>query len=418
MTINEQAAKGFAAAADAYERGRPEHSGESVALLARELGFGAGSRVVDLGAGTGKLTRQLVELGADVVAIEPIPEMRAKLEAALPQVEALGGTAEDLPLPNHSVDAVLVAQAFHWFDALRALSEIRRVLRPDGGLGLIWQARDASVPWVARLNEIIDAADDGHPRFRTGQWRSAFELTALFEPLQEATLHSVQHATLEAIVDRVASISYIAAMTDDQREPVLADVGRLLATDPATAGLQTIELPHVVHVYWSRPTPVPAGPSTGMLLSVNTSPGGVPKRPIGPGHVGFRGVEGDRHRQPEPIHGTIAQAMCLYAFEAMERIRADGHQAFPGAYGENLTIGGLEWGGLRHGDRLRIGDAGPLLELTDYATPCATQEQWFLGGRTGRISARKHPEDARWYARVVEEGDVTPGDLIRLVRTA
>jgi MOSC domain-containing protein YiiM/SAM-dependent methyltransferase len=418
VTIHEQAAKGFAAAADAYERGRPEHSEESVALLARELGFGPGSRVVDLGAGTGKLTRQLVETGADVVAIEPIPEMRAHLEAALPQVEALTGTAEDLPLERHSVDAVLVAQAFHWFDALRALSEIRRVVRPGGGLGLIWQSRDASVPWVARLNEIIDAADDGHPRFRTGEWRSAFELTALFEPLREATLHSVQRATPEVIVDRVASISYIAAMTPESRKPVLAAVRRLLATDPATAGLETIELPHVVQVYWARPTAVPAGPSTGVLLSVNTSPGGVPKRPIGSGRMGWRGVDGDRHSQPEPLHGAPAQAACLLAFEAIERIRADGHQAFPGAYGENLTIAGLEWAGLRHGDRLRIGDAGPLLELTDYATPCDTQARWFVGGRTGRISHRKHPEDARWYARVVEVGPVAPGDAVHHIRTA
>ena len=418
MAIHEQAAKGFAAGADAYERGRPEHSGESVELLARELGFGPGSRVVDLGAGTGKLTRQLIETGAEVVAIEPIPEMRAKLEAALPQVEAVGGTAEDLPLANHSVDAVLVAQAFHWFDALRAAAEIRRVLRPGGGLGLIWQARDASVPWVARLNEIIDAADDGHPRYRTGAWRSAFELTALFEPLQDATLHSVQRATPEALVDRVASISYIAAMTPADREPVLADVRRLLATDPATAGLDAIELPHVVHVYWANPTPVPTGPSTGLLLSVNTSPGGVPKRPIGRGYMGLRGVDGDRHSQPEPMHGTPAQAACLLAFEAMERIRADGHQAFPGAYGENLTIGGLDWGGLRHGDRLRIGDAGPLLELTDYATPCDTQARWFVGGRTGRISHRAYPQDARWYARVIEEGWVAPPDLVRLIRSA
>ncbi len=418
MSIHEQAAKGFAAQADAYERGRPEHSGESVALLARELGFGPGSRVVDLGAGTGKLTRQLVATGADVVAVEPIPEMRAHLEAALPQVEALGGTAEDLPLANHSVDAVLVAQAFHWFDALRALSEIRRVLRPGGGIGLIWQARDASVPWVARLNEIIDAADDGHPRFRSGAWRAPFEQTALFGPLEEATLQSVQRASPEAIVDRVASISYIAAMTEEQREPVLADVRRLLATDPATAGLDTVELPHVVHVYWSRPTSVPEGPSTGLLLSVNTSPGGVPKRPIGAGRMGWRGVEGDRHRQPEPMHGTVAQAACLLAFEAIERIRADGHQAFPGAYGENLTIAGLEWSGLRHGDRLRIGARGALLELTDYATPCDTQAQWFVEGRTGRISHRKHPEDARWYARVVEEGEVAPGDRVHHIRMA
>ena len=93
--------------------------------------------------------------------------------------------------------------------------------------------------------------------------------------------------------------------------------------------------------------PVPIGPSTGVLLSVNTSPGGVPKRPIGPGRMSWRGVEGDGHDTPEPIHGTPAQAACLYAFEAIERIRADGHQAFPGAYGENLTIAGLDWGGLQ-----------------------------------------------------------------------
>jgi MOSC domain-containing protein YiiM/protein-L-isoaspartate O-methyltransferase len=418
VRIHEQAAKGFAAQADAYERGRPEHTSESVELLARQLGFGPGSRVVDLGAGTGKLTRQLVATRAHVVAVEPIPEMRAHLEKALPQVEALTGTAEDLPLENHSVDAVLVAQAFHWFDALRAMSEIRRVLKPGGGLGLIWQARDASVPWVARLNEIIDAADDGHPRFRTGAWREAFDTTALFEPLQEASLASVQHASAGEIGDRVASISYIAAMRDEDREAVLADVRHLLATDPATAGLDRIDLPHVVHVYWARVRAIPEGPSTGMVLAVNTSRGGVPKRPIGRGRIGWRGVDGDRHATPEPIHGTPAQAVCLHAFEAIERIRADGHQAFPGAYGENLTLAGLEWNGLRHGDRLRIGERGPLLELTDYATPCATQERWFLEGRTGRISHRKHPEDARWYARVVEEGDVAPGELVRLTRTA
>ena len=419
MAIHEQAAKGFAASADAYERGRPEHSGESVDLLARELGFGPGSRVVDLGAGTGKLTRRLVATGADVVAVEPIPEMRARLEAALPQVEAVDGTAEDLPLANHSVDAVLVAQAFHWFDGLRAASEIRRVLRPGGGLGLVWQARDASVPWVARLNEIIDAADDGHPRFRTFAWREAFDRTALFEPLREAQLGSIQVATPEAIVDRVASISYIAAMTDEHREPVLADVRRLLATEPATAGLEVIELPHVVHVYWSRPTEAPAGPSTGLVLAVNTSPGGIPKRPVASTRIRVGGLDADGHNDLRH-HGGPLQDVCLYAFEAIERVRADGHQAFPGAYGENLTLAGLEWAGLRAGDRLEVGAAGkgPLLELTDFATPCDKQSRWFQDGRYGRISARKHPQDARWYARTIREGPVAPGDALRLVRTA
>ena len=171
-------------------------------------------------------------------------------------------------------------------------------------------------------------------------------------------------------------------------------------------------------MYVTRPRAIPVGPSTGLLLSVNTSPGGVPKRPIGSGHMGKRAVIGDGHDKPEPIHGTPAQAACLYPFEAIERVRADGHQAFPGAYGENFTVAGLDWGGLRSGDTLRIGTAGPLLLLTDYATPCDTQARWFTGGKYGRISARKHPEDARWYASVLEEGPVAAGDEVRLIRTA
>jgi MOSC domain-containing protein YiiM/SAM-dependent methyltransferase len=418
MAIHNSAAKGFAAGADAYERGRPAYSEEAIAALVRELGIGPGKRVLDLAAGTGKLTRQLAPTGAVLVAVEPIAEMRAKLEAAVPGVEAIAGTAEDIPLPNHSVDAVVVGQAFHWFDGIRALSEIRRVLGEDGALGLVWQARDAALPWVQRLNEIIDRAAGDQPRFRTEQWREAFDKTALFEPLQKAEFVYVQRGPIETILDRVASISYIAALHEVRRNDVLNEVRTLLDSDAATAGQDVIELPYRTHVYWTRPRAIPVGPSTGLLVSVNTSPGGVPKRPIGSGRMGRRGVEGDRHDTPEPIHGTPAQAACLYAVEAIERIRADGHQAFPGAYGENFTIAGLDWGGLRRGDTLRIGRDGPLLLLTDYATPCRTQAQWFIGERYGRISHRAHPEDARWYASVLEEGPVAAGDEVRLIRTA
>ncbi len=418
MVIHESAAKGFAAGADAYERGRPEYSPEAIAALIRELGIGPGKRVLDLAAGTGKLTRQLEPSGADLVAVEPIAEMRAKLEAALPLVEAIEGTAERIPLPNHSVDAVVVGQAFHWFDGIRAVSEIRRVLKPDGALGLIWQARNPTRPWIERLNEIIDGADDGHPRFRTMGWLAAFDLTALFEPLREATFDTVQHASVETMVDRVASISYIAAMSVARRERVLGEVRELIASDPDTAGADAIELPYLAHVYWTRPTRAPSGPSSGLVAAVNVSPGGVPKRPIAGARIHWRGLEGDAHSKPEPIHGTPEQAVCLYAFEAIERVRADGHEAFPGAYGENLTLIGLDWGGLRRGERLRIGSEGPLLLLTDYATPCDTQERWFVDGRYGRISSRKHPEDARWYASVLKEGEVAIGDVVHLVRTA
>src|SRR6185312_12458578 len=202
--------------------------------------------------------------GAELVAVEPIMEMRAKLEAVLPDVEALDGTAESIPLPNHSVDVVVVGQAFHWFDGVRAVSEIRRVLRPGGALGLIWQARDPRLPWIKRLDEIIDRADDGHPRFRTMAWREAFDRTALFEPLRTADFESVQRGSPETIVDRVASISYVAAMSEPRRLRVLDDVRELLAMDPVTASADVIELPYRAHVYWTRPTVAPPGPSTGL----------------------------------------------------------------------------------------------------------------------------------------------------------
>jgi MOSC domain-containing protein YiiM len=418
MTIHESAAKGFAAGADAYERGRPEYSTEAIAKLVEELRIGPGTLVLDLAAGTGKLTRALLPSGADFVAVEPIPEMRAKLEASVPEVEAIDGTAERIPLPNHSVDAVVVGQAFHWFDGVRATSEIRRVLRPGGAVGLIWQSRDPKLDWILRLNEIIDAADDGHPRFRENSWRDAFDTMALFEPLQLATFDYVQRGGVETIVDRVASISYVAAMPDERRFAVLDEVRQLLASHPDMAGKDVIELPYKAEVFWARPREMPLSSTQGLLVSVNISPGGVPKRPIASGHMGLRGVVGDRHSKPEPIHGTPEQAACLLAFEAIERIRADGHDAFPGAYGENFTIVGLDWAGRRAGDQLRIGAVGPLLELTDFATPCDTQKRWFLGGRTGRISARAHPEDSRWYALVLEEGPVAAGDAIEVVGLA
>ena len=123
------------------------------------------------------------------------------------------------------------------------------------------------------------------------------------------------------------------------------------------------------------------------------------------------GLEGDAHTDLKH-HGGPLQDVCLYPIEAIERIAAEGHQAFPGAYGENLTLIGIDWAGLRAGDRLRIGGDGPVIELTDFATPCTKQAHWFLEGRIGRISATAHPEDARWYARTIEEGPVAPGDAV------
>jgi MOSC domain-containing protein YiiM len=163
--------------------------------------------------------------------------------------------------------------------------------------------------------------------------------------------------------------------------------------------------------------PGSAGGRPGRVQQVSVSnPGGVPKLPVERAWVGSLGLEGDAHRAGLHIHGGPDRAVCLYAIEAIERVAADGHQAFPGAYGENLTIGGLDWGSLRVGDVLEIGDDGLVIELTALTYPCKNNAHWFVDGQFSRISPKLFPQDARWYARVLTEGAVRRGDLVELVQ--
>jgi len=156
----------------------------------------------------------------------------------------------------------------------------------------------------------------------------------------------------------------------------------------------------------------------GRVVSVNVSPGGVPKLPVASAWVGRLGLDTDAHTEPEPTHGGPDQAVCIYAVEAIERVAADGHQAFPGAYGENLTVRGLDWASLRAGDVLAIGEDGLTLELTKQAGPCQTIAHWFVERGIARIAPKIHPEDARWYARVLVEGGVEPGASVILDRAS
>jgi MOSC domain-containing protein YiiM len=148
------------------------------------------------------------------------------------------------------------------------------------------------------------------------------------------------------------------------------------------------------------------------IASVNVSPGGVPKLPIETAWVGWLGLAGDRHNEPEPAHGGPEQAVCLYSVESIARVAADGHTAFPGAFGENLTLEGMELITFASGDRLGIGDAGLELQLTKRSEPCQTIAHWFVDRRIARIGSQQHPEDARWYARVLHEGPVRAGDRV------
>jgi SAM-dependent methyltransferase len=191
-----------------YERGRPGYPQAAIDAICSELDLRRGRTVLDLAAGTGKLTRLLVPSGADVVAVEPVPEMREKLTG----VVALAGTAEQIPLAHASVDAVTVGQAFHWFDAAVALREIHRVLRAGGGLALIWNARDERQPLQAALSEIFDRYEGDTPRRSQRNWKTMLAESGLFERPRRLLFPHVQAVDEQGVVDRVLSVSFIASL--------------------------------------------------------------------------------------------------------------------------------------------------------------------------------------------------------------
>ncbi len=247
MPIDDVAARGFQAGAAAYELARPGYPDEAVALLRDEVGVTPGTRVLDLAAGTGKLTRRLVELGASVVAVEPVAGMRAQLTAVLPDVEAVEGTAEDIPLPDGSVDIVAVAQAFHWFDAAAALPEIARVLRPGGRLALLWNERDEATPWVAEMSRLIRWHERTVSRYQHLDWAAVVGACGRFSPLEERTIAWEQPLTRELLAERVRSISYVAAMPMPEREKLAAEVVELVRRLP-----EPFALPYICRVQWAR----------------------------------------------------------------------------------------------------------------------------------------------------------------------
>lgn len=248
--IHEAAARGYQAAVEPYERGRPSYPDDVVAHVSRDLGLGPGRHVLELGAGTGKFTRLIVPTGATVTAVEPVAAMRAALERSCPSVTVVDGTAESIPLPAASVDSVVAAQAFHWFDGERALAEIHRVLRPSGRLMLVWNARDESSDWAERLTSIVDSvAGDDAPRYQAMRWRAALDRTELFGPLHRQVAYHVHEVSRDAFLDRVLSVSYVAAAGSHERDRIVAEVTELLETAPELTGRERIVIPYRTDVY-------------------------------------------------------------------------------------------------------------------------------------------------------------------------
>ena len=228
MSLHPLAAQ-FADVADVYESGRPGYSKGAVGALVAELGIRSGGRVLDLAAGTGKLTRALVDAELDVVAVEPQAPLRDRLAAAIGADRVLEGYAEAIPLPNSSVDAVTVADAFHWFDAEPALAEIRRVLRPGGGLAVLSAHPDwSSASWSHDVGALVNELRPEHPYFDGPPWHAAATAAGGWATPREVHVTAAQPTDPGRLVDYVSSMSFVAALPEDRRRDALERVRDLL----------------------------------------------------------------------------------------------------------------------------------------------------------------------------------------------
>jgi ubiquinone/menaquinone biosynthesis C-methylase UbiE len=251
-------ATSFGAVAREYAQGRPGYPAAALDRLSEGLELRADSLVVDLAAGTGKLTEELTARFDRVIAVEPLEGMRRELSAQVPAAEVLEGTAEEMPLPDGCADAVFVAQAFHWFDGARALAEIERVLKPGGGLGLLWNTtpwENREGPWFAGLDDVLEKSRADLSTLRrhaSGRWMEAFDRDTQFQPLAHSVFPNPMRSTREDFLAGLGSRSYIASMEDEDREEVLREIQGLLDREDAPVEGDEVITPMRTETFWTR----------------------------------------------------------------------------------------------------------------------------------------------------------------------
>jgi SAM-dependent methyltransferase len=251
--VHNVAAAGFNDPGD-YEAARPSYPPDAVGWFVEHLRIAPGRRVADVAAGTGKLTRLLAPSGAGLLGVEPVPGMRETFHRLLPEIPLVAGTAEAMPFRAATFDAITVAQAWHWFDHERATAEMARVLKPGGRLGLVWNARDRSEPWVDEVWSIMDRVEKKAPWRDHENWRDSAtkDMPGFGGGLHSAEFRHRQAIAPEGVVQRVASVSHVAVLPDAEREGVLDEVHHLLATHPAVRGRERVEIPYRVDCFWTE----------------------------------------------------------------------------------------------------------------------------------------------------------------------
>jgi SAM-dependent methyltransferase len=260
VRVHHAAGVGYQRAAGVYDRSRPSYPLAALAALADALPLEAGRTVVDLGAGTGRFTRLLALTGAEVLAVEPVKEMRARLAERLPGVAVTAGTAEATGLPSGCADAVVAAQAWHWFEVGRALAEVERLLRPGGALALVWNTYDTSVPWVRDFQDIyfrLAPRDLPSPPLASrpggpGGWREVFAGRAGWGAVEERHWPNPHTTTVADVVERMMSSSHIAVLGTQAQDRVRAEVETVLGAHGVAGSGGAIELPYTTDVYWLR----------------------------------------------------------------------------------------------------------------------------------------------------------------------
>jgi SAM-dependent methyltransferase len=239
-TARERLAASFGEAVDDYERGRPTYPMDAVRWL-----VGHASRVVDVGAGTGKLTESLVKMAFEIVAVEPNYSMVKKLGGRVAGAEAVCGRADALPIRSGWAECVVVAQAFHWFDDEPALLEMARVLTARGRLGLAWNVRDESVGWVAELARLTGPDN-------SQETRSTLTSRPYFRDFESTTFRTVQVVDRDTLVANVRSRSHVAALNEVDRAEITQAVLRLCDDHPELAGKARFEFPYETQVFRAR----------------------------------------------------------------------------------------------------------------------------------------------------------------------